>query len=320
VLQAQRAVGLDSQCSTLHLQAGDTCCIKLVLQFQRLRCMTDAIERNFLRSCRQVRRDCGGRRHAGADDGMVYQACHALTRHDRRHGKPIEISRHGVAHGLVPSLRWRPDAARSDETKFGQQVHTRSVAEPSSRFNAWRLHKTGETSILAVVQSYTFLNTVPLLMRRFRSASSMRRGLVIEALLLLLWAKVSLKVIPFGRLSRRFGDFVPPDSPRLAAFDELDAASGIASEVCWAIRCVARRAPFKAVCLPQAIAAHAMLARRGIPSAMHFGAAQSSDKPIDAHVWLNAAGVEVTGYPVSSFREIGCFIPAQGTERRAETI
>jgi hypothetical protein len=61
--------------------------------------------------------------------------------------------------------------------------------------------------------------------------------------------------------------------------------------------------------LPQAIAARMMLARRGIASVMHFGAAKGRDKPIDAHAWLDAAGVEVTGFPVGAeFAEIACFI------------
>jgi len=29
---------------------------------------------------------------------------------------------------------------------------------------------------------------------------------------------------------------------------------------------------------------------------------------IEAHAWVDAAGVEVTGYPVTVFSEIGCFV------------
>ena len=61
----------------------------------------------------------------------------------------------------------------------------------------------------------------------------------------------------------------------------------------------ARHVPFKAVCLPQAMAARVMLKRRGVASVMHFGAARGQEKPLDAHAWLDAAGVEVTGYPVA---------------------
>ena len=52
-----------------------------------------------------------------------------------------------------------------------------------------------------------------------------------------------------------------------------------------------------------------MLARRGVASVLCFGAARGEDKPFDAHAWLDAAGVEVTGYPVAhDFTEIACFV------------
>ena len=71
----------------------------------------------------------------------------------------------------------------------------------------------------------------------------------------------------------------------------------------------ARYVPFKAVCLPQAMAARVMLKRRGVSSVLHFGAARGQDKPLDAHAWLDAAGVDVTGYPVAqNFAEIACFV------------
>lgn len=57
------------------------------------------------------------------------------------------------------------------------------------------------------------------------------------------------------------------------------------------------------------LAARVMLKRRGVASVMHFGAAKGETKPLDAHAWLDAAGVEVTGYPVAKgFSEIACFV------------
>jgi hypothetical protein len=82
----------------------------------------------------------------------------------------------------------------------------------------------------------------------------------------------------------------------------------------WAVTRAARHVPFNAVCLPQAMAARIMLKRRGVDSVLHFGARIGQDKigqdkPIDAHAWLDAAGVEVTGYPVANtFAEIACFV------------
>ena len=63
------------------------------------------------------------------------------------------------------------------------------------------------------------------------------------------------------------------------------------------------------MCLPQAMVAHAMLKRRGIDSVLHLGARRTDEAPIDAHAWLDAAGVEVTGYPLSEgMTPIGAFV------------
>lgn len=134
---------------------------------------------------------------------------------------------------------------------------------------------------------------------------------MIEAVLRLLWARILLVAVPFPRLARRLGDFVPPSDARVlkAAHTSDPNHVLLARQVGWAVTRAARYAPFKAVCLPQAMAARAMLARRGVASVMHFGAAKGAEKPLDAHAWLNAVGVEVTGYPVgANFAEIACFV------------
>ena len=127
----------------------------------------------------------------------------------------------------------------------------------------------------------------------------------------LLAARLALIFIPFPRLARQLGTFVPPTDPRAAqARTEATADQArLAEDIGWAVTRAARYVPFKAVCLPQAMAARVMLKRRGVKSVMHFGAAKGTDKPLDAHAWLDAAGVEVTGYPVAkNFAEIACFV------------
>ncbi len=146
-------------------------------------------------------------------------------------------------------------------------------------------------------------------LRRFAQVDSRRRALVIEAVALLPLARLGLIVVSFPKLARRLGDFVPPNDPRALAAREAGAQAALAEEIGWAVTRSARYVPFKAVCLPQAMAARVMLKRRGVSSAMHFGAARGQDKPLDAHAWLDAAGVEVTGYPVAkTFVEIACFV------------
>ena len=148
-------------------------------------------------------------------------------------------------------------------------------------------------------------------LRRCVQLNHERRALLSEATAWLLLTRVALLVVPFPRLARHLGTFVPPTDVRV-----FQARSGgapeqvrLVSEVAWAVTRAARVVPFRAVCLPQAMAARIMLARRGIGSILHFGAAKGRDKPLDTHAWLDAAGVEVTGYPVAgTFTEIACFV------------
>jgi hypothetical protein len=147
-------------------------------------------------------------------------------------------------------------------------------------------------------------------LRRFTQIGVRRRALLLEAALLLFAARTALLAVPFPRLARRLGEFVPPSDPRAARSHRLsEAEARLAAEVSWAVTRAARHVPIKAVCLPQAMAARVMLTRRGIASVMHFGAATGGDKPLDTHAWLNAAGMQVTGYPVAKdFAEIACFV------------
>lgn len=148
-------------------------------------------------------------------------------------------------------------------------------------------------------------------LRRFAQIGNRRRALLVEAVAWLLLARLSLIFISFPRLARHLGTFVPPTNTRaLRAKSEFSHDHArIAEDIGWAVTRAARHVPFKAVCLPQAMAARIMLKRRGVGSVLHFGARIGPDKPIDAHAWLNAAGVEVTGYPVANtFPEIACFV------------
>jgi len=52
-----------------------------------------------------------------------------------------------------------------------------------------------------------------------------------------------------------------------------------------------------------------MLDRRWIASVVRFGATMRAMKTLDAHAWLDAAGVEFTGSSVGpEAAEIACFV------------
>ncbi|HYJ81678.1 MAG TPA: lasso peptide biosynthesis B2 protein [Allosphingosinicella sp.] len=143
-----------------------------------------------------------------------------------------------------------------------------------------------------------------------------RRGLVAEACVALFVAEARLRLSPLKRQGLR--DLVPAGvSPAVEpCADEGRAERQAALDVGWAVTRIAAYFPTSAQCLAQALAARAMLRRRGIPSLMHVGVARSQDVPFEAHAWLEAEGVGVTGYPVPPhLREIGC-LPGGGVSRR----
>lgn len=147
-------------------------------------------------------------------------------------------------------------------------------------------------------------------LKTFIAAGGRRQAMVLEACFAMLAARLTL-LRPFPAVAKELGDFVAPDDPRVgerAAATTSDQAE-TARAVGWAVRSAAPFMPFRSVCLQQAMAARTMLKRRGIASVMHFGAQPSGKRAIDAHAWLDAAGVKVTGYPIPrDMGEIACFV------------
>lgn len=148
-------------------------------------------------------------------------------------------------------------------------------------------------------------------LKHFAGRDAAMQGLILEAAWHLTWARLALVFVPFPKLARRMGEWLPAADPRGQACrapgnEEMVA---VARQVRVAVKSAVRHLPFQAVCLPQAMAAQTMLRRRHIATAMHFGASLGGTKAIDAHAWLDAAGVPVTGYPVGKeMTEIGyCF-------------
>jgi len=138
--------------------------------------------------------------------------------------------------------------------------------------------------------------------------------LLLEATFALLRARVRLLIMPFREVAREIGTLASPHDLSCSRPTEIGSADVVMiRNVGWAVRTMASFVPFKAVCLQQAMAAHAMLQRRGIASVMHFGAMPGGFERLEAHAWLDAAGIKVTGYPMApDMREIGRLIREQG--------
>lgn len=118
------------------------------------------------------------------------------------------------------------------------------------------------------------------------------RALAVEASLLLLLARVLVAHVSMRRW-RRHLDVAPAAAGPPAELSE--EALGTARRLSRIVRKVARRAPFRAVCLPQAMAAQWMLRRRGVPSRLVFGARRGAEAATEFHAWLRAGGETVLG-------------------------
>ena len=117
-----------------------------------------------------------------------------------------------------------------------------------------------------------------------RSLSWRDRGMVVEAAVTLSVARITLLLIPY----RRFRPWLTLARPGVAE-------PGLVSRVRLAVAIAARNLPFQVVCLPQAMAAKAMLARRGAASSMWIGVGRDGSGAMILHAWLEAGDTIVTG-------------------------
>jgi hypothetical protein len=114
---------------------------------------------------------------------------------------------------------------------------------------------------------------------------------------------VRLAVLPFRWIAAGLGDL--SDGRAAATIPAADPAlEAEARRIGRAVERAARHLPWRTLCLPQAIAAKAMLAHRGIPATVHFGMALregSAEFPswsghrMLAHAWLTAGRANVVG-------------------------
>jgi hypothetical protein len=126
-----------------------------------------------------------------------------------------------------------------------------------------------------------------LLRRKLNTFLAMRgadRLLVCEALATLALARLIVLTVPFRYMV-----------PWLSRAPETDCDEGLLLRVRKALTTGADNVPWNAVCLPQAIAAKAMLARRGCGSALYLGATTDTNGKLIAHAWLVAGGKVVVG-------------------------
>jgi hypothetical protein len=124
---------------------------------------------------------------------------------------------------------------------------------------------------------------------RFLRMGWRERRLLVEAALLLALARLAILLVPFRHIVPWL-ERSPEQEPRQAG-DNTETIAAVRR----AVMTAARHVPWNAVCLPQAMACKAMLARRGQGSALHIGAGVKDGEGLMAHAWLVAGGEIVVG-------------------------
>ena len=130
------------------------------------------------------------------------------------------------------------------------------------------------------------------LYRKFTSLDRLDRRLVLEAAAVMAFVWTGLRLLRFPTLRRLLDRYAATSSPLHAG----TSPSRTIGKVRWAITAVAVRIP-SATCLVQALAADAILRRRGLAPELHIGvrARATSGIPIEAHAWVECDGSVAIG-------------------------
>ena len=131
---------------------------------------------------------------------------------------------------------------------------------------------------------------------------------LIEATVALGVARLFVKFVPLRKWRNTVQESLDTEAmPRATELTEHQAS--LAQTTRFWIRRARRKAPFEAVCLPQALAARWMLKRRGVPTELYFGAKRDDQSKLNLHAWLIAGGEYVTGeeedWAYQTFRRAG---------------
>ena len=116
----------------------------------------------------------------------------------------------------------------------------------------------------------------------------------VEAASYLTVASLAIRFVPFRRLIPLFTRALP------GAELTGPARTRAIADVRRAVLGVAARLPNRPVCFPRAVAAQAMLRRRGVGTTLCYGVNTAPDRGLNAHVWLNAGNEGVIGQEIAA--------------------
>ena len=140
--------------------------------------------------------------------------------------------------------------------------------------------------------------------RKFVLLPWSRKLLWLEAIFWLGLSRYRVKHMDFRKWSINLGiQMAQVPSGELSEQDQSRV-----TDISWAVRSAAEHVPWEAVCLPQAMAAKAMLCRRNIPCVLYLGMRKGETNPYDAHAWVKVNGIPVTGGESPEYVVVSYFV------------
>jgi hypothetical protein len=122
-------------------------------------------------------------------------------------------------------------------------------------------------------------------------------SIIPEALIWLMISRIRVSLLHSGRYLSTSVRAHPVRFSQVTEHDYLVVAK--------VINGLASRTPWSSTCLVKALAAHRMLAMRGIKSKIHLGVKKSDSKELEAHAWLSVDGtVIIGGENMHEYREV----------------
>ncbi len=130
--------------------------------------------------------------------------------------------------------------------------------------------------------------------KKFTALDRDERKLFLEAYITLGIMRFLILTIPFKWLTR-FLVQSPADDIHVSPLNPLQQP--VVSAVARSIYRAAAHTPWESVCLPQALTAHRMLARRRVQGRFYLGLRKNAKgaEPLEAHAWSQAGNIVVTG-------------------------
>jgi len=110
-------------------------------------------------------------------------------------------------------------------------------------------------------------------------------------------ARISVATLPTRELFTRFQADVPPVGTATLPQPPRE----IITRIAWAIAAGARRVPWRADCLVQAVAADRWLRQHGLVPEFYLGVSKDGPDHFQAHAWIRCGDVTVTGGPHDDF-------------------